>query len=340
MRKGGFRAAFFLANGKNSTVVFQRSVDAVRMEPPKALYINRVGELHRHPEEIIGIGTFDFNGNDVALAEWAAGADMDVAVDFGGVPLRAAFRDGGAGFIDDDLDALADAGFETCGADCLLGLHEAVPAVLFDVFRDMGEADIVRGRAFDGLVFETADSFEFGFFQPIEQEFEIGVCFAGEADDECGADGEIGADFAPGVDAVERLFLIAGAFHRFEDGRRSVLEGNIEIGQHEAFGHQRDDIINMGVGIDVMEADPCAELAEFAGEIDEFGADLAIFPLACGIFDVETVGGRILRDDEEFLDASIDEFFRFAEHITDGAGDEISAQFGDDAKRATIVATL
>ena len=87
MRKGGFRAAFFLANGKNSTVVFQRSVDTVRMEPPKALYINRVGELHRHPEEIIGIGAFDFDGDDVALAEWAAGADMDVAVDFGGVPL-------------------------------------------------------------------------------------------------------------------------------------------------------------------------------------------------------------------------------------------------------------
>ena len=119
-----------------------------------------------------------------------------------------------------------------------------------------------------------------------------------------------------------------------------MLEGNIEIGQHEAFGHERDDVVNMGVRVDVMEADPCAELAEFAGEIDEFGADLAIFPLACGIFDVETVGGRVLRDDEEFLDASIDEFFRFAEHITDGAGDEIAAQFGDDAERAAIVATL
>ena len=45
-----------------------------------------------------------------------------------------------------------------------------------------------------------------------------------------------------------------------------MLEGNVEIGQDLSFRHQRQDLIDMRVGIDVMQPHPGAEAAERFGE--------------------------------------------------------------------------
>ena len=57
-----------------------------------------------------------------------------------------------------------------------------------------------------------------------------------------------------------------------------MLERNIEVRQDLAIGHQRDDLINMRIGIDIMQPDPCAQTAQFTGKIEEFGAHLAALP--------------------------------------------------------------
>ncbi len=69
-----------------------------------------------------------------------------------------------------------------------------------------------------------------------------------------------------------------------------MLEGNVEIGQNLALGHQADDFVDMRVGVDILQPDPGAELAEFFGQVKEFGADRAVLPRAFGIFDVDAVG--------------------------------------------------
>ena len=69
-----------------------------------------------------------------------------------------------------------------------------------------------------------------------------------------------------------------------------MLERNVEIGQHDAIGHQLDHVIDMRTGVHVMRPDPRAERAELAGEIEELGADVAILPSARGIFDVDAIG--------------------------------------------------
>ena len=94
-----------------------------------------------------------------------------------------------------------------------------------------------------------------------------------------------------------------------------MLEGNVEIRQNLAFGHQPDDLVDMRVGVDVLQPHPGAEFAELLGEIEEFGADLAVLPRAVGVFDIDAVGRGVLRNDEQFLNAGGDEFFRFAQHV-------------------------
>jgi hypothetical protein len=150
---------------------------------------------------------------------------MHRAVDLGRVIFRASLGAVGAGLVDDDGQPLADLGLEDFGADRLLRLHEALPAALLNLGRHEGEAQLVGRRAFHRLVFERADAVELRFFQPVEQQFEILFGLAGEADDEGRADGEIGAAGAPGLDAVERLVLIARPLHRLQHVRAGVLEG-------------------------------------------------------------------------------------------------------------------
>ncbi len=86
--------------------------------------------------------------------------------------------------------------------------HEAVPALFLHLFRH-GAGEVVGRRAGDRLVAEAADAGELGLAHPVEQELEVLLGLAGEADDEGRADGEVGAHLAPAADALQRLLLRA-----------------------------------------------------------------------------------------------------------------------------------
>ena len=59
------------------------------------------------------VGIFDLDGDDFARRKHAPAADLNGAVDFGRIALGAAFRAAfGIGFVDDDIEALADLGFQ------------------------------------------------------------------------------------------------------------------------------------------------------------------------------------------------------------------------------------
>ena len=68
----------------------------------------------------------------------------------------------------------------------------------------------------------------------------------------------------------------------------AVLERDVEIGQDRALGHERDQVADMGVGIDVVEPHPGAERAEFAGEIGDVAADRAAVPVVLVVAAIET----------------------------------------------------
>ena len=164
-------------------------------------------------------------------------------------------------------------------------------------------AECVRRCAGDRLIFEAADAIDLGFLEPVEQIGKVGIGLAGEADDEGGAQRQLRALLAPLLDPRQRLVLRRRALHGFQDFRARVLKGNVEIGQYLALRHQADDFIDMRVGVDILQPHPGAELAELLCEIEEFGADLTVLPRALGIFDVDTIGRGVLRNDQQFLDA-------------------------------------
>ena len=119
-----------------------------------------------------------------------------------------------------------------------------------------------------------------------------------------------------------------------------MLKRNVEIGQDFSLCHQFDHLIDMRIGIDIVQSDPHAEFAKLPREVEKFRPDRTLLKSAFRIFQVDAIGARILRDDEQFLDACRDELFSLAQDIACRAGHEIAAQFWNDAEGAAVVAAF
>ena len=265
---------------------------------------------------------------------------MHLPVDIGRIGLGAARS---AAFIvrlvDDDVEGLADLGFQLGGGNFLLVRHEALPALLLHLFRHRAW-QLVCGRAFNGLVLEAADAVELGFGEPVEQVLHVVFRLAGEADDEGGAQRDVRADVAPALDPVEHLVGVGRAAHVLQHGGRGVLEGNVEVGQDLALRHQRDHLIHMRIGVNVVQAYPCPKLAQFAGKVGHVRAHLAALPRRGGVLEIEAVGGGILADDQQFLRARRHQLLRLAQHGIDRARGQIAANGGNNAEGAAVVAAF
>ena len=134
-----------------------------------------------------------------------------------------------------------------------------------------------------------------------------------------------GTALAPFADALQRLRLGRRPLHRLQDLRARVLERHVEIRQHLAVGHERNQIVDVRIRIDVVQAHPRAELAERRREIGDARGDIAAAPRRLLIFHVDAVRARVLRDHEQLAHAGTHETLGFAEHVARGAADEVAA---------------
>ncbi len=151
--------------------------------------------------------------------------DVDFAVDFGRIGLGTA---GGADvavlirfahFVDYHRESAADLGGELGRADRLGFRHQPGVALFLDLFGHRAGQIIGRG-ARHRLEAERADAVELGFVEPVEQVLEISLGLAGKADDEAGADRDVGADRAPVRQPFEHPRLVGRALHRLEHAGR------------------------------------------------------------------------------------------------------------------------
>ena len=84
-----------------------------------------------------------------------------------------------------------------------------------------------------------------------------------------------------------------------------MLERNVEVGEDQPFGHQRDDLVDVRIGVDVVQPHPGAELAQLAREVGHVRADFLALPRARLVADVDAVGRRVLADHQQLLGARL-----------------------------------
>ena len=282
---------------------------------------------------------FDFHPHNVAWFDFTFAVEVHRAVDFWRIGHAAANSSFFIDFVDQHHNFAADFLLQTLGGDLLLKLHKAVPALFFNVFRYLIR-QFVGGRAFHRAVLEAADSVEAGFLQEVQQHLEIFFRLAREADDKGRAQGEFRADFAPLLDTRQLTVGGAGTLHHLENARAGVLQRDIEVGQNFAFRHQRDHIINVRIGIDVVQAHPDAKLSQFFAQANHAGFNRHTVVEAAAMFNIDAVGGGVLRNHQQLFYPRVGQAFGFRQHFTNRTADEIAAHGRDDAEGAAMVAAF
>ena len=118
-------------------------------------------------------------------------------------------------------------------------------------------ASVGGRRARLGAEGEGAEVVEAGPFDEVEEMGEVLLGLAREADDEGGAQEDVGRQFAGAVEQPEVALGGAAPAHRPQHLRVAVLERHVDIGEEAALApHQPQQLLVEGGGIGVEEAEP------------------------------------------------------------------------------------
>ena len=237
--------------------------------------------------------------------------DEDFAVDLGGVEEGAALPEEFGFFalaFDEEVDFAADPFGFLAGADFLLELHQLAAAGFDGALGDFECGGEVEGLgAFFVGVAEDAEPVDFGGLDEVAEVVEVGFGFAGEADDEAGADDDAGDDAAGLLDELEEdVARCRRASCVLSSGGAGVLQRDVEIlGDVVVLRHGFEQARGDLVGIGVEEAQP-AEAGEAGEGFEQLGE-------AVGEAEVFAVAGGVLADEGDLADALRDEVLRFGD---------------------------
>ena len=121
-----------------------------------------------------------------------------------------------------------------------------------------------------------------------------------------------------------------------------MLERDVEIGEDQPLGHQRDDLVDVRIGIDVVEPHPAGSpsLPSSRARSVMWARTSLALPRPRLVADVDAIGRRVLADDQQFLGAGGDQLLGLAQDRVGAAADEVAAQMRDDAEGAAVIAAL
>ena len=119
-----------------------------------------------------------------------------------------------------------------------------------------------------------------------------------------------------------------------------MLEGDVQVRQQLAGGHQRDHIVDVGVGVDVVQTHPHAHRRQRLAQLEHARLHRLAVPEVQLVLQVDAVGAGVLADHQQLFHASLDQALGFAEHIAHRTADQLAAHRRDDAEAAGMVAAF
>ena len=125
------------------------------------------------------------------------------------------------------------------------------------------------------------------------------------------------------------------ALHTFEDIAGGVLEGDVDVlNERLVSGDGFEEDGGDAVGICVEKANPFFVGCFDFGEAGEEGGE-AVFEA-----EIFAVTGDVLADEVDFADAFVEEATGFEDEAFEAAAAEVTAELGDDAEGAGVVAAF
>src|SRR5690606_1583344 len=245
--------------------------------------------------QVVLVAAHDFHVDELPGHEAGVATVLDLhhAVDLGRIGAGTGDRELAVDGVDDAALHAADLGLQARGADRRLPRHEPSQAFLFHfLWYRIGQG--VGRSALHRRIGEGADAVQLCFVEEVEQRLELGFGLAGETDDEGRADGQLRLHLAPALHALQRLLHGAGPLHQLEDARAGVLERNVQVRQQAALPHQRHDVVDVRIRVDVMQAHPRVELRQAFAQCLHPRLVLRAAPFARRVFEIDAVGARVL----------------------------------------------
>ena len=144
----------------------------------------------------------------------------------------------------------------TSAAISLLQRHRAVPAGLLHLGGNL-VGHLGGARAFFLRVAEDAEALELRLADEVAQFVDVGLGFAGEADDEGRAQRDAGDAGADALDEVADVGAARLALHRVEHVVADVLQRHVDVaGDLRALGDGPDELVAPVRRMRVEQADP------------------------------------------------------------------------------------
>src|SRR5881628_883379 len=188
-----------------------------------------------------------------------------------------------------------------------------------------------RRRSVLGRVCEDAEPVEAHLVEELEEILKRRLRFAREADQHRRADGEPRDRLAKRGDDLLHAPGGDGPAHGAQDAVVPVLHGQVEVGDDPRALPLRDEPVADVRGVEVHRTDPghtrLAERQEQVADVPAAGQ-------------IATVGQRVLRDQNRFLDAARGERFDLADDVRERTAPVTAAELRDRAEGAAHVAPL
>ena len=277
---------------------------------------------------------------------FAGGNSADAAVDLGRVGVAAADAALAAErrrVVDQHLHRRAEPALEPAGRDSLGRLHEAGAPFVAHVRRQHAGQRVCRGTV-HRRIGEAAGAVDLGFLDELQQMLELGFGLAGKAGDEGAAHDELRASRAPRCDALQVALAAGRPLHAPQHVGVRMLERHVEVRQHAPRRHQRQQLVDVRIRIDVVQSHPRAvrlgQPAQCVDQVEHPRLQRLAVPEAGAVANVDAVGTGVLADDQQLLHAGIEQALRFGQHVADRPRHQVAAHRRNDAERAAVVAAF
>ena len=290
-------------------------------------------------DEIVAAVVLD--GDIEKFPDFGIDGDENSSIDVRRVPHGS----GNTFFLDKDALGLSELTFVDVLGDLVDGGCEFVVTLFAGGVMDLAGHLVSAGSFFLGVL-ENAAAFKFEGLDEFQEFLVIFLCFAGEAGDEGGADGQVGNAITHSLEKVPDVLSVSLPVHLFEHVIGNMLKRDIDVaGDFGALCDGLNKLIGPMGRVGVEEADPEVTF-EFVERTEEGGEGFAfsrvdtrgrVGAVAEALPLVHAEVGRVLGDEVDFLHALGNQAPGFADDGVLGAGAVLAPDFWDDAEGTGVI---
>lgn len=194
---------------------------------------------------------------------------------------------------------------------------------LIKILRKMLKEKIIRIREIERIIFKEKGKIDIGLIKKIEENMEILLSLKRIEEDEGGKKGKIGEGLEKGMNEERGFLMMRRKKNVIKKRGRRMMEGNIKIRKDIEIGNKRNELIEVRVGIEVMNKKKKENIEKLKREVEKISKKSEVMKNGLMIIDIEEIGDSIMRDEENLIKKRMKKFLRLEKKLVDRKREKI-----------------